>query len=35
VNFGPGNAIYAHRDDEHCPTDQIQTCYEVLKSWLK
>lgn len=35
VNFGPGDAIYAHRDDEHCPTDQIELCYEVLKSWLK
>lgn len=35
VNFGPGDAIYAHRDDEHCPTDQIQLCYDVLKSWLK
>lgn len=34
VNFGPGNAIYAHRDDEHCPVDQIELCYDVLKSWL-
>lgn len=35
VNFGPGDAIYAHRDDEHCPTSQIELCYDVLKSWLK
>lgn len=34
VNFGPGNAIYAHRDDEHCPTSQITACYRALKSWL-
>jgi len=35
VNFGPGDAIYAHKDDEHCPTEQITVCYEALKSWLK
>ncbi len=35
VNFGPGNAIYAHKDDEHCATSQITSCYLALKSWLQ
>ncbi|WP_435299563.1 succinyl-diaminopimelate desuccinylase [Timonella sp. A28] len=34
VNFGPGDAIYAHKDDEHCPIEHINVCYEALKSWL-
>ncbi len=35
VNFGPGDPMYAHKDDEHCEISQITVCYEALKSWLK
>ncbi len=34
VNFGPGDALLAHRDDEHCPAVQITACAEALRRWL-
>jgi len=34
VNFGPGDPVLAHKDDEHCPASQIQLCYEALRTWL-
>ncbi len=34
VNFGPGDPNLAHTDNEHCPTDQIRHCEEVLFGWL-
>lgn len=34
VNFGPGDPILAHRQDEHVPVAQIQDCERALRSWL-
>lgn len=34
VNLGPGDALLAHTDDEHCPVDQIRDVAGVLHDWL-
>lgn len=34
VNFGPGEAQFAHADDERCRTDQIVTAKNALRRWL-
>jgi len=34
VNFGPGDPLLAHKDDERCPAWQLQACYDALGSWL-
>jgi succinyl-diaminopimelate desuccinylase len=34
VNFGPGDPMLAHADDERCPVGQIRTCARALGSWL-
>ncbi|WP_434019743.1 succinyl-diaminopimelate desuccinylase [Paraoerskovia sediminicola] len=34
VNFGPGDPLLAHKDDEHCPVSDVRTCYSALRSWL-
>lgn len=34
VNFGPGDALYAHKDDEHCPAEHILACEDALRRWL-
>ncbi|MFZ2503720.1 MAG: succinyl-diaminopimelate desuccinylase [Nocardioides sp.] len=34
VNFGPGDPMYAHKQDEHVPTDQIHRCAAALTAWL-
>ncbi len=35
VNFGPGDPIYAHKQDEHVPVDQIVQVERQLRSWLE
>jgi len=35
VNFGPGDALLAHADDERCPTSQIRACADALRAWLE
>lgn len=34
VNFGPGDPLLAHKDDERVPASQVQLCYEALRTWL-
>jgi succinyl-diaminopimelate desuccinylase len=34
VNFGPGDPMLAHKQDEHVPVDQIRRCEQVLRDWL-
>lgn len=34
VNYGPGDPLKAHADDERVPLDQIVECERGLRSWL-
>ncbi|GAB2604975.1 succinyl-diaminopimelate desuccinylase [Kocuria arenosa] len=34
VNFGPGDALLAHTDDEHVSADAVRECYRALAAWL-
>ncbi|MHA7281587.1 succinyl-diaminopimelate desuccinylase [Arthrobacter sp. TMS2-4] len=34
VNFGPGDALLAHTDDEHVHADAIRACLDALMTWL-
>lgn len=34
VNYGPGDPLKAHADDERCATDEITACEQGLKRWL-
>lgn len=34
LNFGPGDPMLAHADDEHCPTAQLTAVADALAAWL-
>ncbi len=34
VNFGPGDPLLAHKQEEHVPVDQIERCEAQLRAWL-
>ncbi|PZR55088.1 succinyl-diaminopimelate desuccinylase [Xylanimonas oleitrophica] len=34
VNFGPGDPLLAHKDDEHVPVRQLALCRDALRAWL-
>ncbi|MEZ0578623.1 succinyl-diaminopimelate desuccinylase [Nocardioides sp. MH1] len=34
VNFGPGDPMLAHKQDEHVPVAQVQRCEDQLRAWL-
>ena len=34
VNFGPGDALLAHTDNEHVSAEAIRECYRALYQWL-
>jgi succinyl-diaminopimelate desuccinylase len=34
VNFGPGDPLLAHTDNEHVSADAVRECLRALRSWL-
>ena len=34
VNFGPGDPLLAHKDDERCPVGELTLCRDALRAWL-
>lgn len=34
VNFGPGDPLLAHKDNEHVDAEAIRTCLRALQDWL-
>ncbi|KNC20046.1 succinyl-diaminopimelate desuccinylase [Arthrobacter sp. RIT-PI-e] len=34
VNFGPGDPLLAHTDDEHVEADAVRACLRALTTWL-
>ncbi|MCX6405431.1 MAG: succinyl-diaminopimelate desuccinylase [Propionibacteriales bacterium] len=34
VNYGPGDPIYAHKQDEHVPVAHLRTVEDALRRWL-
>ena len=34
VNFGPGDPLLAHKQEEHVPVAHIERCETVLREWL-
>jgi succinyl-diaminopimelate desuccinylase len=34
VNFGPGDALLAHTDDEHVDAEDVHACRAALAAWL-
>ena len=34
VNYGPGDPLLAHADDERVPVAQIEACWAGLRAWL-
>lgn len=34
VNYGPGDPMLAHKQEEHVPLEQIRHCEQTLRTWL-
>ncbi|MCW2752608.1 MAG: succinyldiaminopimelate desuccinylase [Marmoricola sp.] len=34
VNYGPGDPVLAHKQEEHVPLDQLRRCEKTLRTWL-
>ncbi|WP_433826100.1 succinyl-diaminopimelate desuccinylase [Actinoplanes sp. CA-015351] len=35
INFGPGDPLLAHTDNEHVPVEEIRAALRVLTAWLR
>lgn len=35
VNYGPGDPMYAHKQDEHVPVEHVERCEARLRAWLE
>jgi len=35
VNYGPGDPMFAHKQDEHVPIEHIERCERRLRDWLE
>ena len=35
VNFGPGDPMFAHKQDEHVHVEHIERCEQQLREWLE
>ncbi|MBI2244688.1 MAG: succinyl-diaminopimelate desuccinylase [Nocardioides sp.] len=35
VNYGPGDPVLAHKQEEHVPIEQIERCETRLRAWLE
>ncbi len=35
VNYGPGDPVYAHKQDEHVPVEQVERVAARLRAWLE
>ncbi len=35
VNYGPGDPMFAHKQDEHVPIEHIERCERRLRAWLE
>ncbi|MDI6911907.1 succinyl-diaminopimelate desuccinylase [Nocardioides sp.] len=35
VNYGPGDPLLAHKQEEHVPVEQIEHCETRLRTWLE
>jgi succinyl-diaminopimelate desuccinylase len=35
VNFGPGDPMLAHKQEEHVPLEQLRHCERALRTWLR
>ena len=34
VNYGPGDPMFAHKQDEHVPLAQLHACEQTMRRWL-
>ncbi|HEX4191008.1 MAG TPA: succinyl-diaminopimelate desuccinylase [Marmoricola sp.] len=35
VNYGPGDPMLAHKQEEHVPLEQLHHCEQTLRTWLE
>jgi succinyl-diaminopimelate desuccinylase len=35
VNYGPGDPMFAHKQDEHVPVEHVERCEARLRAWME